>query len=104
MRDSLAILQQADQVFVMTGDQPHKRFQSAGNLITYLGRHGIRPQQVSDVAEQRVGEVILSYAEDENIDLLIMGAYGRPRWREVIWGGVTHHVLGHAQRPLLMSH
>lgn len=104
VRDSLAILQQADQVFVMTGDQPHKRFQSAGSLITYLERHGVHPQQVSDVAEHRVGEVILSYAEDEAIDLLIMGAYGRPRWREVIWGGVTHHVLTHAQRPLLMSH
>ena len=104
VRDSLQILKQAEQVFVMTGDRPHKRFESAANLVTYLERHGIHPKQVSDVAEHNVGEVILSYAEDENIDLLVMGAYGKPRWREIVWGGVTHHVLSHAKRPVLMSH
>lgn len=104
VRDSLQILRQADQVFVMTGDRPHKRFESAANLMTYLGRHGIHPKQVSDVAEHNVGEVILSYAADENIDLLIMGAYGKSRWREIVWGGVTHHILSHATRPVMMSH
>ena len=104
VRDSLDLLQQADQVLVMTGDRPHNRFESAANLVTYLERHGVHPKQVSDVAERNVGQVILTYAMDEKVDLLVMGAYGKSRWREIVWGGVTNHVLGHAELPLMMSH
>lgn len=104
VRDSLQLLQQADQVLVMTGDRPHERFESAANLVTFLERHGIHPKQVSDVAERNVGQVILSYAEDEQVDLLVMGAYGKSRWREIVWGGVTSHILSHAELPLMMSH
>ena len=36
-------------------------------------------------------------------DLLVMGAYGHSRLRELIFGGATHHVLEHADLPVLFS-
>ena len=37
-------------------------------------------------------------------DLVVMGAYGHSRLREVAFGGATHHVLGHTMVPVLMAH
>ncbi|HEY4555114.1 MAG TPA: universal stress protein [Lysobacter sp.] len=37
-------------------------------------------------------------------DLLVMGAYGRSRAAEWILGGVTRHMLRHADFPILMRH
>jgi nucleotide-binding universal stress UspA family protein len=34
----------------------------------------------------------------------LMGAFGLPRWREIVLGGVTAHVLAHMPLPVLMAH
>jgi nucleotide-binding universal stress UspA family protein len=36
--------------------------------------------------------------------MMIMGGYGRSRLRELVLGGVTRHVLTHAQMPVLLAH
>jgi nucleotide-binding universal stress UspA family protein len=33
-----------------------------------------------------------------------MGAFGRPRWRELVFGGATAHVLAHMTVPVLTAH
>jgi len=47
---------------------------------------------------------ILSLAADENLDLLVMGAYGHSRLQEGILGGVTREMLRTMTVPTLMSH
>jgi nucleotide-binding universal stress UspA family protein len=37
-------------------------------------------------------------------DLLVIGAYSHSRMRQVVFGGVTEHVLDHAELPILMTH
>ena len=37
-------------------------------------------------------------------DMIVMGAYGQWRLKELVLGGVTNHVLGNANVPVLMSH
>ncbi|NBC32523.1 MAG: universal stress protein [Alphaproteobacteria bacterium] len=104
LRDSLPILEKADDIFVLTCDPPHHRFDAGVAAVAFLGRHGLRVEQVSDSANGDVGDVILSYAKDLRADLLIMGAYGHSRFREIILGGVTQHVLRNMARPALMAH
>jgi nucleotide-binding universal stress UspA family protein len=36
--------------------------------------------------------------------LLVMGAFGRSRLRETLFGGVTRHLLSHSRTPLLLAH
>jgi nucleotide-binding universal stress UspA family protein len=43
-------------------------------------------------------------AADENLDLLVMGAYGHSRLQEGILGGVTREMLRTMTVPTLMSH
>jgi nucleotide-binding universal stress UspA family protein len=46
----------------------------------------------------------LSRLADEAIDLLVMGAYGHSRLREMVLGGVTREVFQQMTVPVLMSH
>jgi len=34
----------------------------------------------------------------------VMGCYGHSRLREMVFGGVTRHVMAHATVPLFMTH
>ena len=36
--------------------------------------------------------------------MLLMGAFGSERRRELVLGGVTQYVIDHAELPLLMAH
>lgn len=62
---------------------------------TNTQRHALR--------EIDVGDVLLSAAADNSVDLLVMGAYGHSRLREMVFGGVTRHILHTATVPVLMS-
>jgi nucleotide-binding universal stress UspA family protein len=75
------------------------------DIALHLARHGIRTEAAQTRAtDLQVGDVILSYAADMSADLIVMGAYGHSRLREVVLGGATRHLLHHMTVPVLMSH
>jgi nucleotide-binding universal stress UspA family protein len=47
---------------------------------------------------------LLSRAADLGADLLVIGAYGHSRLRELLLGGVTRSILQSMTLPVLMSH
>jgi len=47
---------------------------------------------------------LLSRAADLGADLLVMGAYGHSRVRELLLGGATRSILASMTIPVLMSH
>jgi nucleotide-binding universal stress UspA family protein len=52
----------------------------------------------------RVDEVILSYIREHEIDLLVMGAYGRRSVSEFVFGSVTKSLVAQAGIPLFIYH
>jgi nucleotide-binding universal stress UspA family protein len=85
-------------------DYGHKRARSV-DLCLHLARHGVRAEAQHLYADDLgVGPLLLSRAIDEGIDLIVCGAYGHARWREIVLGGVTRHLLEHMTIPVLMSH
>ena len=48
--------------------------------------------------------MILSRAADLDVDLIVMGAYGHSRMRELVMGGVSRTLLASMTVPVLMSH
>ncbi|MGT2428186.1 universal stress protein [Cupriavidus basilensis] len=77
-----------------------------GHAVAALANHGVRAdidycQAGSDLA---IGEMLLSRAADFGADLVVMGAYGRGRLRELVLGGVTRTLLDTMTVPVLMSH
>lgn len=78
--------------------------ETAAAMAEYLRKAGLHVELAPLVAESReAGEVLLEAAKG-NGTLLVMGAYGRWRWREWVFGGATHYVLRHAAIPVLMTH
>jgi len=51
-----------------------------------------------------VGTFLLSRLADLDADMLVMGAYGHSRLRELALGGVTRTMLESMTVPVLMSH
>jgi nucleotide-binding universal stress UspA family protein len=74
-------------------------------IAASLARHGIKATVRTSVAvDIGIGDEILSRVADAGADLLVMGAYGHSRMREMIFGGATHHLMRHMTVPTLFSH
>lgn len=109
VNDAMPILRQAKKVVVLTinaAPTPNGHGEEPGaDIALHLARHGVQVEVQQEVArDMGVGEVLLSRLADDDADLLVMGAYGRSRMRELILGGATRHVLQHMTVPVLMSH
>ena len=80
--------------------------QPGADIALFLARHGVQVEVLrqSTPPDLPVGEALLSLAAGHNADLLVMGAYGHPRWNEILLGGVTRTVLRSMTLPVLMSH
>ena len=73
-------------------------------LQGYLAAHGVKAKVVSVAAKGDAGKALLSAATKAGADLLVMGAYGHSRVRELVLGGVTKYVLQTATIAALMAH
>lgn len=77
--------------------------QSGADLSAYLARHAVRVNLLSrDTGD--AGNALLLLARDLECDLIVMGGYGHHRFREILLGGVTSHVLEAMGVPVLMAH
>ena len=70
-----------------------------------LARHGIRCTSAeARGSDLLVGEELLKQVDQDLSDLLVMGAYGRSRFREFVFGGATRTILKDTNIPVLLSH
>jgi nucleotide-binding universal stress UspA family protein len=76
----------------------------AEQAVQYLQRNGVPAKLMTvDIGDRSTGEAILAEAQALGCDLLIKGAYTQSRLRQLIFGGATRHILGHATLPVLMA-
>lgn len=68
---------------------------------SYLKTHDVRAECILRGGDP--SETIVSYAKECSANLLIMGAYGHTKVRELVVGSTTAYTLNHAPCPLLMS-
>jgi nucleotide-binding universal stress UspA family protein len=78
--------------------------QPGSDLAVYLGRHGIKATVSLEKADIDIGGALLSLAADRTADVIVMGAYGHSRFREILLGGVTRTMLESMTLPVLMAH
>jgi nucleotide-binding universal stress UspA family protein len=109
VNDAMPLLAAAEVVTVLTidpreGPRGHGEVPGA-DISLHLARHGVKAAIERTVsADLPVGEVLLSRAADLGVDLLVMGAYGHSRARELLLGGATRTLLRSMTVPVLMSH
>jgi nucleotide-binding universal stress UspA family protein len=107
--DALPLMDGAARVSVLvvrprTGGQAHGPLPGA-DVAHYLAHHGTNVEVIRiDGDHREVGAVLLDQVARLGADLLVMGAYGHSRLREIVLGGATETVLERAVVPVLMSH
>jgi nucleotide-binding universal stress UspA family protein len=103
---ALPFLEGAKVVHCLTAPTRHGETDAAVDLAEYLQWRGIACDRhaVAVEEDQPVGAALLRIASEIGADLLVMGGYGRARLTELVFGGVTRHVLAKAELPLLISH
>ena len=102
VHDALPFLRGAQRVLLCAiGTEAAKSLEAAAAM---LRRHGlaVHPQQVAE-GDGDAGEVLLAQASAQGADLLVMGAYGHARLRELVFGGATRQVLREATLPVLFG-
>jgi nucleotide-binding universal stress UspA family protein len=109
LADALPILEQAEQVIVLTvnpdrGSDTEPGI-AAADIALHLARHGVRVEARTTIADDvATGDVLLNEVADHGADLLVIGGYGHPRVSEAMFGGVTRHILQSMTVPVVMAH
>jgi nucleotide-binding universal stress UspA family protein len=109
VRKAMPLLQRAEHVSVVMGQSraafPAAMRMASLDVLAYLRHHGVSAEvAASDTPDEGAGEAILKVAAAEKADLIVMGAFGRSRFREWVLGGATRHVLEHMAAPVFMAH
>jgi len=72
--------------------------------VAWLTRHGLAVQVRLAPVDRQVGQALLFDAKAMGAQLLVMGAWGRPRVVERLLGGATREVLDDLGVPTLFAH
>jgi nucleotide-binding universal stress UspA family protein len=102
---AMPILGRYKQLFVFCHAEHGRPVADSDGLVGYFAWHGLRAEKLRIFREHdSVGADVLAAAGRIGAGLLVMGAYTHARMREMVFGGATHHVLKHAELPVLFAH
>jgi nucleotide-binding universal stress UspA family protein len=107
LSDSLPFLRDAEKVFlveVCAEQEAESVQQRVSNVMNYLARHRVTTATALMLQAANVTDKLLGVVRKENIDLLVVGAYGHSRLGESVFGGVTHDLLHKIPVCCLFSH
>jgi nucleotide-binding universal stress UspA family protein len=70
----------------------------------YLTRRGIGFTPHAITSASSPDSVILDLVREQNAELLVMGAYGKPVWRDFLFGSITRKLLGAGAVSVFLYH
>ncbi len=111
LREAMPLLANAETVVMLSSEPDNsdtamaRGHPHAQELTRFLESHGIEAisSGISDM-DISATDAIIGQAADMNADLIVMGAYGHARLREIILGGVTRDLLKTTTVPLFLAH
>jgi nucleotide-binding universal stress UspA family protein len=108
--NSLPMLRKAKDVIVaeipeQDGDRP-AAVPRVRDVVGWLSRHGVTASQLVPEADDNrdVTVQLDGIATDVGAAVIVAGAYGHSRFRELILGGMTQHLITQSARCVLLSH
>jgi len=105
---ALPLLRQARQVDLVVFDPGSTRGthgqEPGADMATCLAQHGVQVEVTVTGAGRDEDRALLAFAAAKEADLIVMGAYGRSRFSEIMLGGMTRSLLATSTIPLWMAH
>jgi nucleotide-binding universal stress UspA family protein len=106
--DSLPMLRKAKDVTVVEivegDDSGSAALSRVRDVVAWLSRHGVA---ASELVPETGGDAIArldEIAANVGAGVVVAGAYGHSRFRELILGGMTQHLIAQSTRCVLLSH
>jgi nucleotide-binding universal stress UspA family protein len=108
LTDAIPLLRSAEivHIAVINPNEIYDRHgeQAGADIALFLSRHGISIEVSTHETIKDIGHTLLRLCREHNNDLLIMGAYGHSRFKEMILGGTTQTIFKEMTIPVFMSH
>jgi len=105
LHGAMPIIRQAERVSIFAPLEDAKTRSQSPSLLEHLSWHGVNAERLEIEGKVHdVGKALLDGAAESHATMIVMGAYSHSRIREAVLGGVTRHVLRHADIPVLMAH
>ncbi|MHC2621205.1 nucleotide-binding universal stress UspA family protein [Bradyrhizobium huanghuaihaiense] len=108
--DALPMLRKARDVTIVEIPEPDddrsRVMAGVTDVAAWLARHGVTAAaRASEAARNEPAAVQLEkVAGDVGAGLIVAGAYGHSRFRELVLGGVTQYLVTQSTRCVLLSH
>ncbi|MBI1407435.1 MAG: universal stress protein [Caulobacter sp.] len=104
LRDAWPLVMAADEVHVLVV-APEGDAAPDGLLQRHLERHGCAANVIVDPSlDEAASDILRRQIKSLQADMLVMGLYGRPRFQELVLGGVSREMLAEPPVPILLSH
>jgi nucleotide-binding universal stress UspA family protein len=102
---AIDLLRGISHVRVLSIQEGRKDRHPAADLVHYLAWEGVSASVTeSSSATGSAAEQILATAKSMQAGFVLMGGYSHGRLRQLVLGGVTSHMMDHADLPVLMAH
>jgi nucleotide-binding universal stress UspA family protein len=102
---ALDLLRGMSDVRVLSVVEGRKDRHPASDLVRYLAWEGVTAAMIeSSLGSGSAAEQILATAKGIGAGFVLMGGYSHGRLRQLMLGGVTSHMMDHADLPVLMAH
>lgn len=101
---AIPLLQLARKVSVLIVNGAPEPGEAGADIATYLARHQVNVEVMLEQSRGDVGQALLARAGELGADLIVAGADGRTRFRQLRLGAVTQTLLDNMSVPLLMAH
>jgi len=104
---ALPLIQRAAQVDVVVANAGKEGLdmggEPGGDLAAYLARHHRNVQVLGIETSQETGSAICEMARQNEVDLMVAGAYGHSRMHSWVLGSTTASLVEQSPVPLLMT-
>lgn len=105
---AMPLLAKTEKILVVSvedGSGADATIDSAERVAQQLRWHGFNPEAHYVIpADDSVAGTIVKFARNNKADLIVSGAYGHSRLRELVLGGVTRDLLKECSLPLFLFH
>ncbi|MEO1656411.1 MAG: universal stress protein [Pseudomonadota bacterium] len=101
---AMPLIERADTVSLLSAGLKNDGRPTAEHIAAVLRRKGIDATGQDIEGERQPDQQVVAAAQEGGIDLMVIGAYSQPRWRESMFGGMTLRMLNNPPLPVFMVH
>jgi nucleotide-binding universal stress UspA family protein len=102
---ALPFLAKAGKVSIFSTGESDGEAVDADGLVRYLELHGVFARRATEMpAGLPVHKALEQVIACDHVSLVVMGAYTHSRVRQMLFGGVTQHMLSNSKTPVLFAH